>query len=324
MSRHDRIYRPQATRLFPKSGGADCYRLSGIAARCDWALLTDKQPPHRCCIQNNLTTAPRHIFLSLREPFHAIRYFAQDILPQLTAPFLLISGSEDVTLPQQTDHRWRAFNAEERGLIDRVLASPLLIRWFVENLDDTTAPKMSPLPLGRVSPDGQGGVALPTPTPLPERPLQVLCGHRVRSGPQWDLRRHVTALAKGPWAAFTTVLDKELPEPEFLAQMGAHSFVLCVEGGGVDPSPKAWQVLEQGAIPIIRSHSLAAAYRRLPVVIVPDWAPEHISPEKLQQWRAQRAPLFANGSARRKLLHKLSIDFWWGDILSAWAAHGGR
>lgn len=319
MSRHERVYEPHATRLFPKSKGADRYRLDGIAARCDWVLLTDAKAPHRSCIQNRRTSSPRHIFLSLREPFHAIRYFAQDILPRLTEPFLLISGSEDVTLPQQTDCRWRAFNAEERALINDILASPLLIRWFAENLDDAAVPKMSPLPLGRVAPEGQGGFAFPTPTPLTERPLQVLCGHRVRTGPQWDLRRRVTTLAKGPWSAFTTVLDEELPEPAFLAQMGAHSFVLCVEGGGVDPSPKAWQVLEQGAIPIIRSHSLTEAYRRLPVVIVPDWAPEHISAEKLQHWRAQRAPLFAAGSARRKLLHRLSIDFWWGNILAAWA-----
>lgn len=92
---------------------------------------------------------------------------------------------------------------------------------------------------------------------------------------------------------------RNFPSLRIWLTMGAHSFVLCVEGGGVDPSPKAWQVLEQGAIPIIRSHSLTEAYRRHPVVIAPDWASEHISAEKLQHWRAQRAPLFAAGSGQR-------------------------
>lgn len=34
--------------------------------------------------------------------------------------------------------------------------------------------------------------------------------------------------------------------------MQSHAFVLCAEGGGVDPSPKAWQAILHGAIPIIR------------------------------------------------------------------------
>lgn len=319
MSRHERLYTPLTTRLFPKAGGADRYRISGLAARCDWVVLSDTQPPCHSCVRNRLTDTPRHIFLSLRNPFHAIRHFAQDVLPGLTAPFILISGSEDATLPRQTDRRWRPFDAEERALIARILASPLLVRWFVENLDDPAVPKMVPLPLGRVFPEGQGAVPLPeVGLALPERPLRVLCGHRLRPGPQWETRRHVTDLARGPWAEFTTLLQEDLSEPDFLAQVAGHSFVLCVEGGGVDPSPKAWQVLEQGAIPIIRSHSLAAAYARLPVVIVPDWAPGHITPAALALWRAQRAPQFAEGPARQKLLHRLSLDFWWGEILAAW------
>ncbi|MEN9063000.1 hypothetical protein [Ponticoccus litoralis] len=45
MSRHERLYTPLTTRLFPKAGGADRYRISGLAARCDWVVLSDTQPP---------------------------------------------------------------------------------------------------------------------------------------------------------------------------------------------------------------------------------------------------------------------------------------
>ena len=34
-----------STRLFPKGQGADAYRLTGVAARCDWVLLSDTAAP---------------------------------------------------------------------------------------------------------------------------------------------------------------------------------------------------------------------------------------------------------------------------------------
>ena len=38
---------------------------------------------------------------------------------------------------------------------------------------------------------------------------------------------------------------------EYLALVASVPFVACVHGGGLDPSPKAWEALLVGTIPII-------------------------------------------------------------------------
>ena len=157
------IFEPHSTRLFPKSGGAKNYVVTGLAHRCDWVLLTDNQPPYVYLHRNRSTDNPKHIFLSLRSPFKAIEYFCESILPTLQAEFVLVSGSEDATLPRQIDARWRSINERETAMIDRILNHPCLKHWYVENLDQVGHHKLSPLPLGLVFPNGcpDGGIIVP-------------------------------------------------------------------------------------------------------------------------------------------------------------------
>lgn len=306
------IARPHSTRLFPKNRGADGYAVTGLAARCDWVVLSDARAPHVHLHRNRDTDRPRHIFLSFRAPFHAIRYFAQSILPALASDFVLITGSEDVTLPRQTDARWRRFDAEERAMLARILDHPRLVHWYAENLDEGGDAKRSPLPLGLVFPDGMPDeLVLPAPPPLARRPLRVFCAHRHRDGPQWAPRRHITRLAEGPWQGFCTAPAHEMPEPAFMAQVERHAFVLCAEGGGLDPAPKAWSALLHGAIPIIRNTALMPAYAHLPVAVVEDWHADALSPARLTRWRDALLPWFDDTSMRREVLHRLSADYWW-------------
>lgn len=303
---------PHTTRLFPKNHGADAYAITGFAARCDWVVLSDHRVPHVYLRRNRHTDHPRHIFLSLRAPFHAIRHFVESILPGLTSDFVLITGSEDITLPRQTDARWREFDAQEQAMFARILDHPNLLHWYTENLDAGGHPKRSPLPLGLVFPDGMpNGIALPESPPLASRPLRVFCSHRQREGSQWEVRRHVARLANGPWRDVCTVPGGELPEPVFMATVERHAFVICAEGGGLDPSPKAWTALLHGAIPIIRDTALVPAYAHLPVVVVADWTADAISSVKLARWRAEMLPWFDDAAGRREVLHRLSSDYWW-------------
>ncbi|NSY39505.1 hypothetical protein [Leisingera sp. ANG59] len=306
-----------STRLFPKGLGADSCRISGLAARCDHVILSDwHKPKIREVAQRS--GPPRHIFLSLRAPFPALLHFAHEVLPRLTAPFVLISGSEDITLPRQTDQRWRKFNMAECAAIQAILDSPLLIRWFAENLDDASHPKMAPLPLGLVFPDGDAAqpLVLPEVPPLATRPLRVLCAHRVREGAQWEVRRQVSALARGPWRSWTTVVEDEISETEFGQLLCTHAFVICAQGGGLDPSPKAWAALIQGAVPLIHAPSLAEAYGQLPVIQVSGWLPGSINPGQLQRWHAWACPRM-DGAARAALRQRLSLDYWWRRIAAA-------
>jgi hypothetical protein len=310
---------PHSTRLFPKQLGADAYRLTGVAARCDWVVLSDTREPRVRLRRRTPRGEPRHVFLSLRSPFDALRYMAEEVLPLLTRPFVLISGSEDVTIPNQRDLRWRRFNDAERGHIDTILSHPLLCRWFAENLDEAAHRLLSPMPVGLVFAAGPPSTPwiVPDPPPLSSRPLRILCAHRTRQGPQWEVRRHVTEIARTHWAPLCTVLEEEVPEAEFMRQLAQHAFVLCVEGGGLDPSPKAWQALLHGAIPIVRDSPLRAAYAELPVAFVQDWTAGSIDRSRLDEWRSSGADMQDVPANRARVVLRLGLDHWWAKVVEA-------
>ena len=313
-------FKVHSTRLFPKSGGADRYDITGIAGCCDWVILTDTKDPGICIRKAPGCKRPRHIFLSLRSPFLAISHFARHILPTLEAPFILVSGSEDVTLPNQLDQRWRRFSASEREDIRAILDHPLLRHWAAENLDERFHEKISPLPLGMVysePPAIREVIDVPTITPLAERPCKVLCAHRLREGPQWEARRRVSMLARSDWSDWSTLVDTEVSEPAYLDLVKDHAFVLCVEGGGIDPSPKAWQAILHGAVPIIRRTALFEAYRDLPVAWVDDWDASAITRDRLADWQAQLAPRHDEAGARAQTVSMLGLEHWWDSLLGS-------
>lgn len=312
------ITEPHSTRLFPKKQGASAYSISGLAARCDWVILSDQNSPQVHFHRNRQVKNPQTIFLSLRAPYVAIRYFYEQILPILTTPFVLVSGSEDATIPTQIDRRWRAFDDQERSMITALVRHPLLVHWFAENLDQDMGGKVSPLPLGAVFPDGVAPWVVPKVSPLSERSGLILCSHRVRNGPQWEPRRQVSQMAQTDWADWCTVVEDEVSETTYMELIQQHVFVLCVEGGGLDPSPKAWQTILHGAIPIIRNSPLIAAYRDFPVAVVDSWSPDQISAERLAQWQQQLAPVVEN--QRSILLERLGNAYWWNKI-AAQCAH---
>ena len=315
----DEPFEVWSTRLFPNRHGVDAYRLTGVAARCDWVVLSDFTDPRTGLRVNpDAPVSPRTVFLSLRNSKSAFAYFASEVLPRITAPFILLSGSEDVTTPHQTDHRWDPYPPPVQAAIAEILAHPMLLAWWTENLDDATHPKLGPMPLGLLPTGGQSPMAQPINfQPLDQRPLSVLCAHRHRDGPQWEPRRQVSEIASRAWADWTTIPDDEVDEPAFMSLLLGHAFVLCVEGGGLDPSPKAWHALLHGAIPIIRSSPTAAAYEGLPVVIVEDWHADMITPEKLENWRAALAGKFQRGADwRRDWFERLTFEHWWHKLVA--------
>ncbi len=306
-----------SVRLFPKGGGPENYAITGMARRCDWVVLSDMPCWTVHVHKNTATDAPRHIFLSMRNPFAALRRFAEDILPGLRHRFVLVSGSEDATVPRQVDCRWRDYNEAECRAIRSIVEHPLLIRWFAENLSDDSDERFTALPAGLIYPDGlpADGEKIPEPRPFHQRPLRVLCAHRVREGAQWEPRRQVTALARGAWAPWCTVLAEEVTEDEFLRQVDEHAFVLCVEGGGLDPSPKAWQSILYGAVPIIRETGIRGAYIDLPVAFVRSWTADAVTLDRLKAWRDHLGRFHDTPWRRADILFRLSQDYWWSKIV---------
>ena len=304
----------QSTRLFPKNTGAAAYRLTGIAARCDWAILTDGGVDGAdVSLRGDFSRQPRTVFLSLRSFFHAIPYFYEEILPKIDKNFVLITGSEDITLPNQVDARFRPFNSKEKEIIDRIIKDERLIHWFAENRDEIR-PKMSSLPLG-FHPVGKNKLPI-AKLQIKDRPLRVLCAHRMHKGAQYEARWRVTRLCEERFQEFSTILREEVPHLEYYQLVQQYPFVLCVHGGGLDPSPKAWGCIAHGSIPIIKSSVLDDAYSQLPVAFVDDWNENCLSLQKLRAWVEELAHYYDSEQFRAETLYKLSVDYWWDRIAS--------
>ena len=304
-----------STRLFPKHKGAHLYQITGIAARCDWILLSDDYPPHTHLIRQR-EGSPRTVFVSLRSPFHALAHFFKQVLPCIRNRFTLISGSEDVTLPLQNDHRWRQYTEEENAIIAAILNDERLITWAAENLVSTNHPRWQPLPLGMLPHDLDSDPlqALGNRLALAQRPTRILCAHRLHQGPQWQQRRRVSKICSDAWRYHCSVIEREVPPGTFKTLIHSHSFVICANGGGIDPCPKAWQVMLEGSIPIICGSGLNNAYKQLPVIILPEWKPEMINYQRLKQWKSMLQSYYMEQYPQVR--HRLTLDYWWDQILA--------
>jgi len=117
-----------------------------------------------------------------------------------------------------------------------------------------------------------------------------------------------------------TLVEHELTETEYLGLISEHAFVLCVQGGGIDPSPKAWMSIANGSIPVVASSPLDDAYRQLPVAFVERWDEYCLSHDRLQDWRARLSPYYDDVQLRLDVLEKLSLDYWWNRIMDTWRA----
>jgi hypothetical protein len=87
--------------------------------------------------------------------------------------------------------------------------------------------------------------------------------------------------------------------------LSTYAFVLCPEGGGLDPSPKAWEALLAGCIPIIRRNASSEGHAHLPVLFVDAWTADALSEDALHSaYRDLRDRL----EDRPALLEQLSLQ----------------
>jgi hypothetical protein len=218
----------------------------------------------------------------------------------------VVIGGFDVTFPKQVDKRFEPRTTEEIADLSQALAR--FDRVYVENLVGSSQ-NLSPLPGGIIPHPWQGSVVFAQTRPNQKGPKNlVFCAHKTRrSSEQWDTRRRVTEIARGPWSSFTTVQSGRSTLREFRRELQQHPFTLCVEGGGIDPSPKAFEALLQGSIPIIRDSDAADAYRHFPVLVIPEWEPRHLSPEILRQ---ARGDILGSWPDWTDVLKRLSMGYW--------------
>lgn len=260
---------------FPREGFSG---LSGVFARSDFFMSSWGET---VCLENKKL---HQSFVGVL-PHPDESFLRQEVLLALDG-VTAVSGGSDATFPGQWDRRHadRA-PAQVKALIESIAQSGCT-RWYAENL--TSRDKIfSPIP-GGVSPSPwRGSVSF-----VRTRPKRVfsetlaLCAHREgagrRAGPQFDERRKVSNLARKEWADFVQIPGRSVSLQEFRVLLRRNSFTLCVEGGGIDPSPKAFEALRQGSIPVIKESPTADAYRHFPVLVVEEWEEDRLSRDFLE------------------------------------------
>ena len=293
---------------------------SGFASRCDWVIGSRYSLKTYGMLPGNTSWGdtskhPETIFVRS----DLVADFYHTILPCLSRPFVLITGDHDVTVPRQVDARYPKLISRRdwEGLITHAL----VLHTFSENLDEAH-PRVTGIPTGLNAgefPNANGDYLLPRiagPTKLSLRPLKVLDSNRQRTAPQFkgqfEDRARLTRLCQTVWK--NVCVHRTIEPGAFFDGMQEYPFVMCVHGGGQDPSPKAWEAMLAGTIPIVQHFPGDQPYRELPVVFVDNWSADVISEIRLRSWLTQLSPYYEDAALRQKVVERLHSKYWWAKV----------
>jgi len=263
----------------------------GFSLLCDWIVA-------RLVVYGDKNKPPRTVYVKT----DYLLAFELQVLPLIKSPFVLISGSADRVISgrnnAKSDWDWR-----------RLIENEFLVAWFAENAD-VRHPKMHPFPLGllwdKQLPGGSQAEAVERfyASQPPDLKASMAVGRwRERKGEEYSDRKDARVLCqKSKWCHW---LAQPVPQNRLWGLYGEDAFVVSPHGGGIDPCPRVWEALLLGAIPIVKSSPLDAAFTHLPVVVVQKW--NDITLSNMEMWKQELSPRFENKST---LLHSLSSQYW--------------
>ncbi|OWU86401.1 hypothetical protein ATO6_06185 [Oceanicola sp. 22II-s10i] len=234
--------------------------------------------------------------------------FIEEFLPKMQSKFVLVSAREN--------NPTRYFD------VDRVLADPNVLCWFVENYEFDASyietGKIVPLPLGmnyhKLDPNSpnraadMGAPARPgaqqaqlrqirdTISPIRERPLKVYCNFQLNMDtflrhhhaiPRAEARAEaIEALKDKP---FAIVEPRQTTRNDVWRRHEEAAFEASPRGNSID-CHRTWEALLLRTIPIVKTTPMDPIYDGLPVVIVQDWS--EVTEANLAKWRDEYAPWF--------------------------------
>ncbi len=234
-----------------------------------------------------------------------LKSFVQQVLPLVSAKFVLVTGDSDSCVP-----------SELGDLAHAVLESPKIAHWYTQDFDGSLkSTTISPIPIGidyhmlserpiwgeNVSSPQQQEAVLnavaanlrPCQDRIPKvyvdfawqkglglrayRRFHPLVGARLR-----ESRRKITRKLRDNENVFFQ--NGPLPRTELWRQRGEYAFVLSPHGTGLD-CHRTWEALALGHIVLVPASSLDPLYEGLPVVPLKRW--DEITSENLRKWLLQ-------------------------------------
>jgi hypothetical protein len=210
----------------------------------------------------------------------ALTLFSGSILDNIRVPFVLVSGDSDLPLTKQLPG------------FEKIVQNPHLLAWYAQNLK-AHSKKIHPLPIGldyhavwerpghfepeRISPADQEAMlraTLAASKPLKDRIPQAYCNwHFSMHGNRQECRSKVAAAA----CHYEPV---PIPRRQTWSTQAEFMFVLSPEGAGMD-CHRTWEAILLGAIPIVNQNAITPLFKRLPVIVVENWA--QVTPQFLEK-----------------------------------------
>jgi hypothetical protein len=254
-----------------------------------------------------------------------LRSFVRQVLPQVTANFVLVTGDSDSCVPSELRSEARA-----------VLAYFKVLHWYTQNYDDSMPrERISPLPIGvdlhMISEKAIWGEAVSSPLeqeralvtiakslpPLPVRYPRVYVDfgwqrgfgfyrrfHPLQGTEFHESRRQTAKKLRGNDLVYFQ--SGPLARSELWRRRGEYAFVLSPHGMGLD-CHRTWEALALGHIVLVPSSSLDDLYADLPVVALKSWS--EITPQNLERWLSR----YPNGGATHE---KLRSTYWVDEMRS--------
>ena len=204
----------------------------------------------------------------------ALRNFADNFLPNIRDPFVLISGDADTAISEPL--------LADPAII-AILSSDFLLGWYAQNLS-ALHPKIFQLPIGldyhtmwerpgawgisAVSPISQENAlfnTLASSLEFNQRYMVAYCNWRAVAG--WGDRLECYEKIDKSVCLFET---NSVPRNSTWLRQSECMFVVSPEGIGMD-CHRTWEAIVLGCIPIIKRNALSGLFAELPVLIVNDW-----------------------------------------------------
>ena len=238
-----------------------------------------------------------------------LKLFVNQILPNIKNTFVLVSGDSDLCVPLE---------ALNQGETYKLLNSPLLLKWFVQNTRIQENEKIIQLPIGldyhTISNNPNCSWKIPGENHLPrfqehtlvslieksvpfdERKLQIYVNFSTNSDRFGQRKNALNSIPNNLLA----IEPNATPRTFYWSQIIKYAFVLSPFGIGMD-CHRTWEALCLGSIPIICAPHFTKLFEDLPVLIVNDWS--EITEELLED-------TIDNFKDKTFNYEKLTLEYW--------------
>jgi hypothetical protein len=259
-----------------------CYFVNsrGILKSCDFH---SNNPKSSC---NNDTS---YLFEMLNKMFNGmsvyvcsdlLNFFVNNILHKINKKFVLVSGDSDLCVPLEV---------LKTNEINKLLNSPFLIKWFLQNSQVQNNPKMIQMPIGldfhTISNNPGHNWKSFNESHLPGAQELVLVNIKENAEPFYNrIPKIYVNFSKGNDRFKDRVNSlKSIPtnlmvfNDNFTKRtlnwnvMSKYTFVLSPFGNGMD-CHRTWESLCLGCIPILKAPGFKKMFENLPVLIVNNWS----------------------------------------------------